>query len=245
MEARWNARLGDVATLEDQIAAHDAAVASQSTGAADRAQLMSLGADLERAWDCPGATPGTKKQIIRTLVEEIVARVEGETIELVVHWLGGAHSALAVRKNRPGQHRWSTDKGVVELTRALARLMPDKLIASALNRAGKVTGRGNGWTQSRVCTVRNHHQIDVYREGERAERGELTLEEAAAVLTLSVSSMRRLVLDGAIPARQFCKGAPWIIKMDDLSTEDVVKSADRKRRHAPPSGNPDQKILAL
>lgn len=245
LEARWNARLADVSTLEDQFAAHDAAVASQSTGADDRAQLMSLGADLERAWACPGATPTTKKHIIRTLVVEIIARVEGETIELVVHWQGGAHSALAVRKNRSGQHRWSTDTDVVELTRALARLMPDKLIASALNRAGKVTGRGNGWTQSRVCTMRNHHQIDVYREGERAERGELTLEEAAAVLTLSVSSMRRLVLDGAIPARQFCKGAPWIIKMDDLSTEDVVKSADRKRRHAPPSGNPDQKTLAI
>ncbi len=245
LEARWDARLGDVATLEDQFAAHDAAVASQSTGTADRAQLMSLGADLERAWACPGATPATKKQIIRTLVEEIVARVEGETIELVVHWQGGAHSALAVRKNLSGQHRWSTDTDVVDLTRALARLMPDKLIASALNRAGKVTGRGNGWTQSRVCTMRNHHQIDVYREGERAERGELTLEEAAAVLTLSISSVRRLVLDGAIPAYQFCKGAPWIIKMDDLSTEDVVKSADRKRRYAPPSGNPDQKSLAL
>lgn len=245
LEARWNARLGDVATLEDQIAVHDAAVASQNTGAADRAQLLSLGADLERAWACPGATPSTKKQIIRTLVEEIVVRVEGETIKLVVHWQGGAHSALAVRKNRSGQHRWSTDKDVVELTRALARLMPDKLIASALNRAGKVTGRGNGWTQSRVCTMRNHHQIDVYREGERADRGELTLEEAAAVLALSTSSVRRLVLDGAIPARQFCKGAPWIIKMDDLSAEDVINAADRKRRHVPPSGNPDQKSLAL
>lgn len=123
--------------------------------------------------------------------------------------------------------------------------MPDKLIASTLNRAGKLTGRGNGKTQSRVCTLRNHHQINVYREGERAEQGELTLDEAAEALTLSTSSVRRLVLDGAIPAHQFCKGAPWIIKMDDLSTEDVVKAADRKHREAPPSEDPYQKSLAL
>ncbi len=245
LEARWNARLGDVAVLEDQIKAHDAAAASQRVGAADCAQLMSLGADLERAWACAGTTPATKKQIIRTLLEEIVARVEGETIELVVHWHGGAHSALAVRKNRCGQHRWSTDKDVVDLTQALARLMPDKLIASALNRAGKVTGRGNGWTQSRVCSLRNHNDIDVYREGERAERGELTLDEAAEVLALSPSSVRRLIQDGHIPAAQFCKGAPWIIKMDDLSSEDVTGAAERKRRHSPPSGNPDQKSLAV
>ncbi|MFN3129893.1 zinc ribbon domain-containing protein [Roseibium sp.] len=163
LEARWNARLGDVAALEDQIKLHDATAASHSACADNRAQLMSLGADIERAWGCPGTTPATKKQIIRTLVEEIVVSVDGETIELIIHWQGGAHSALAVRKNRCGQHRWKTDNDVVDLTRALARLMPDKLIAAALNRAGKVTGRGNGWTQSRVCTLRNYHQIVLPR----------------------------------------------------------------------------------
>ncbi|WP_051357618.1 helix-turn-helix domain-containing protein [Leisingera caerulea] len=245
LEARWNARLGAVAALEDQIKAHDAASLSQQAGTADRARLLSLGADLERAWTSPGAAPATKKQIIRTLVEEIIARVDGETIELVIRWQGGAHSALAVRKNRCGQHRWSTDQDVVDLTRALARLMPDKLIAATLNRAGKVTGRGNGWTQSRVCSLRNHHQIDVYREGERQERGELTLDEAAEALALSPSTVRRLIQDGHLPAQQFCKGAPWIIQMDDLGREDVVQAADTRRARRPSSENPHQKTLAL
>ena len=245
LESRWNARLRDVAALEDQFKAHDTVVTAQSVNAAERAQLMALGADLERAWTSPGTTPATKKQIIRTLVEEIVARVDGNTINLIVHWQGGAHSALAVRKNRCGQHRWTTDKDVVDLTRVLARLMPDKLIAATLNRAGKLTGRGNGWTQSRVCSLRNNNQIDVYREGERAERGELTLDEAAEVLALSPSSVRRLIQDNHIPARQFCKGAPWIIKMDDLNGKNVKDAADRKRRQSPSSGNPNQKMLAL
>ena len=164
LEARWNARLQDVAALEDQIKAHDAVAMAQGASDADRVQLVSLGADLERAWASPGTTSATKKQIIRTLVEEIVTRVDGDTINLVVHWQGGAHSQLAVRKNRCGQHRWTTDKDVVDLTRALARLMPDKLIAAALNRAGKLTGRGNGWTQSRVCSLRNHHGIQGHRQ---------------------------------------------------------------------------------
>lgn len=245
LEARWNARLGDIARLEDQMKAHDETVAAHNAGATDRAQLMSLGADIERAWASPGTTPATKKQIIRTLVEEIVVSVDGETIELVIHWQGGAHSALAVRKNRCGQHRWKTDSDVVELTRALARLMPDKLIAAALNRAGKVTGRGNGWTQSRVCTLRNYHQIDVYREGERQERGELTLDEAAEVLELSSSSLRRLIKENRLRAEQFCKGAPWIIKMEDIGKEDVIVAADQRRGRRPPSENPDQKTLAL
>lgn len=206
---------------------------------------MSLGADIKRAWGCPGTTPATKKKIIRTLVEEIVVKVEGETIELIIHWQGGAHSALAVRKNRCGQHRWKTDSDVVELTRALARLMPDKLIASALNRAGKVTGRGNGWTQSRVCTLRNYHQIDVYREGERQERGELTLDEVTEALVLSPSSVRRLIQEGKLPAGQFCKGAPWIIKIEDVGRQDVIEAVDQRRGRRPSPENSDQKTLAL
>ncbi len=245
LEARWNARLGAVTALEDQIKAHDAAALSQKASTADRDRLLSLGADLERAWTSPGAAPATRKQIIRTLVEEIIARVDGETIELVVRWQGGAHSALAVRKNRSGQHRWSTDRDIVDLARALARLMPDKLIAATLNRAGKVTGRGHGWAQSRVCSLRNHHQIDVYREGERQERGEMTLDEAAEVLAISASSVRRLIQEGRLPAQQFCKGAPWIIKMDDLGRNDVIEAADKRRGSRPPSQNPHQKTLVL
>ena len=245
LEARWNARLQDVAALEDQIKAHDAVAMAQGASDADRVQLVSLGADLERAWASPGTTSATKKQIIRTLVEEIVTRVDGDTINLVVHWQGGAHSQLAVRKNRCGQHRWTTDKDVVDLTRALARLMPDKLIAAALNRAGKLTGRGNGWTQSRVCSLRNHHGIQVYQEGERHDRGEVTLDEAAEALAISPSSVRRLIKDGHLPAEKFCKGAPWIIKKDDLGSENVMKAADNRRGQRPSSGIPDQETMEL
>ena len=157
----------------------------------------------------------------------------------------GSFRTIHPQRNRSGQHRWSTDQDVVDLTRALARLMPDKLIASALNRAGKVTGRGNGWTQSRVCSLRNHHQIDAYRTGERQERGELTLDEAAEALAVSPSSVRRLIRECRLPAQQFCKGAPWIIKLDDIGSKDVIEAAKKKRGRRPPPEDLHQKTLAL
>jgi len=245
LEARWNARLGDVTALKEEITALDAADALQEVSAAERARLMTLGADLERAWASSGATPVTKKQIIRTLVDEIIVSVKGDVIDLVVRWQGGDHSALSLRKNRSGQHRWSTDADSVALARALARQMPDRLIASALNRAGKTTGRGNGWTQSRVCSLRNHHEIEVYRDGERQERGECTLDEAAETLSLSPSSVRRLVAEGQLPAKQFCKGAPWIIHAVDLKREDVIEAAQARRSGSPPPENHKQKTLEL
>ena len=244
LEKRWNERLAEVRAIEAEL---DALTASPSVASspADRERLMVLGADLDRAWNSPGVTAATKKRILRTLIEEIVVRVEDNTLDLVIRWQGGDHSALKVKKNRTGQHRWSADASVVDLVRVLARQMPDKAIASVLNRAGKTTGRGNGWTQSRVCSLRSNHEIATYREGERLERGEVTLDEAAAALSVSPSSVRRLIQDGQLAAHQFCKGAPWVIRASDLQTDAVKRAATARRLRCPPSGNPLQKELEL
>ena len=206
---------------------------------------MTLGADLDRAWHSAGVTWETRKRIARTLIDEIVVRVEENALDLVIRWHGGDHSALKVKKNRTGQHRWSVAGETVDLARVLARQMPDKAIASVLNRAGKTTGRGNGWTKSRVCSLRSHNDIAAYREGERRERGEVTLDEAAAALSVSQSTVRRLIKDSQLAASQLCKGAPWIIKAADLERPDVKRAAAARRLRRPPPGNPQQKELEL
>ena len=143
LEQRWNERLRVVQGLEaeqDALAAH----LPVSITAQERERLLALGADLDRAWNSPGATAATRKRIVRTLVEEIIVRLEADALALVIHWVGGDHTVLQVRKNRVGQHRWTTDAAVVDLVAVLARQMPDGPIAAVLNRAGKTTGRGNG-----------------------------------------------------------------------------------------------------
>ena len=163
----------------------------------------------------------------------------------MIRWAGGDHTPLRVRKNRAGQHRWGTDADVVELVTVFARQMPDQAIAAVLNRAGKKTGRGNGWTRSRVCFLRNHRRIPPYRQGERAERGELTLEETAETLKVSEATVRRLIKEKALLAHQLCKGAPWVIRAGDLESDDVKRAADARRTRRPPSGDPRQNTLAL
>jgi excisionase family DNA binding protein len=244
LEKRWNDRLAVVRAIENELEGMTASPAIDLTPA-DRERLMTLGADLARAWSSPGVTPETRKRIIRTLIDEIVVRVEDNALDLVIRWHGGDHSSLKVKKNRTGQHRWSAEGETIDLVRVLARQMPDKAIASVLNRAGKTTGRGNGWTQSRVCSLRNHNDIATYREGERRERGEVTLDEAAATLSVSPSTIRRLINHGQLAADQLCKGAPWIIKAADLERADVKQAAITRRLRRPPSGNPLQKELGL
>ena len=244
LESRWNERLTIVGNLETELEGLTASPATQLTPA-DRERLMMLGADLQLAWTRPGVTPETRKRIVRTLVDEIVVRVEDNALDLVIRWHGGDHSTLKVSKNRSGQHRWSVAGETVDLVRVLARQMPDKAVASVLNRAGKTTGRGNGWTKSRVCSLRSNNDIAAYREGERRERGEVTLDEAAAALAVSPSTVRRLIKDGQLAASQLCKGAPWIIKAADLERPDVKGAATARRLRRPLSGNPLQKVLEL
>jgi excisionase family DNA binding protein len=244
LERRWNERLGVVRTLEEQRVALTAAP-SATLSAADQERLLALGADLERVWTSPGVTSATKKRIVRTLIDEIIVRVEDEKLNLVIRWQGGDHSSLSVKKNQTGQHRWTVDADVVDLVRVLARQMPDRAMASVLNRAGKTTGRGNGWTKSRVCSLRNHHGVEAYREGERLERGEVTLDEAATALSISARTVRRIIQDGHLAAHQLCKGAPWVIRTDDLQKEDVRRAAEARRLRRPEAQNPMQKELEL
>ena len=178
---------------------------------------MQLGADLERAWSHPAASAATRKRILRAALHEIIARIENGFIEMVLHWQGGDHTALKLKMNTVGKHRWTVPEDTLTLIRQLARQMPDKQIARLLNRAGKPTGRGNGWTEVRVRSFRQHHEIAVYCEGEKAARGEITLEAAAEIIGVTPMTALRMIQRGDLKGQQLCKGAPWVIKAEDVA----------------------------
>jgi DNA invertase Pin-like site-specific DNA recombinase len=238
LERRWNEALQAVHSIEGEIAAL-VAVKPPPLGERERQQLMQLGADLELAWLHPAATAATRKRILRAALNEIVVRKEGAIIHAVLHWQGGDHTALQVKQrlNAGGRNHWPPEN-TISLVRELARLMPDRQIARLLNRCGKPTGYGNGWTQERVRGFRNHHDIAVYRDGERAARGEITLDAAAEIIGVCKMTALRMVRRGDIKARQVCAGAPWVIK-----AEAVAAFAARKRSSAPVTPNPLQKTF--
>ena len=239
LERRWNDALQAVRRIEAEIVSIIAAT-PPPLGERERQQLMQLGADLELAWSHPAATAATRKRIMRTALNEIVVRKEGPLINMILHWKGGDHTALQVtlRLNAAGRHHWPAAEDTVALVRALARLMPDRQIARLLNRSGKSTGYGNGWTEQRVRGFRNHHDIAVYRDGEWAERGEITLDVAAQTIGVAKMTALRMIRRGDLKGRQVCKGAPWVIKVDDMAAFDT-----RSTSTDPVTPNPAQQIL--
>ena len=238
LERRWNDRLAEVRRQEERLAAL-AADRPETLSPEEKERLMALGEDLATAWTRPGATAERRKSILRAVLEEIVVTLADGRIDLLLHWCGGDHTRLSVPRNRTGQHRWAASAEVVDLVRGLARQLTDGAIAATLNRLGKKTGRGNSWTESRVRSFRNGHDVAVFRSGEMAERGELTLTEAAERLGISKMTVLRLISDGTIQATQVCKGAPWAIPEAQV---DALYGTDL-RNAGPRTADPNQQQL--
>jgi len=228
LERRWNERLAEVARLEEEIRVvrEDLPAAIVET---ERAEILALGTDVARLWNQPAASIAIRKRILRTVLEEIIVTVAPGQLLLKMHWKGGDHTTLEVVKNRVGQHRWKTDTATEQLICDLARLLPDGNIASVLNRLRIRTAKGHTWTQQRVRTFRNDHAVAVYRDGERAERGEVILHEAASRLGVSKMTVTRLIKDGVLPAKQVCIGAPYVIREMDLELPAVKRAIKNGR----------------
>ena len=241
LERRWNEALAAVSRIEGEIAAV-AARKPPPLGEAERQQLIALGSDLAHAWAHPAATAATRKRILRAALQEIVVRKEGAIIDLVLHWQGGDHTALQLklRLNAAGRHHPRVPEDTICLVRELARLMADAKIARLLNRSGKPTGHGNGWTEQRVRGFRKHHGIDGFRDGEWAERGEITLDTAAQIIGVHKMTALRMIQRGDLQGRQPCAGAPWVIKAEHLAPFEA-----RQRPKKPVTPNPAQQALDL
>jgi hypothetical protein len=115
-------------------------------------EFDSLAGDLEALWKHPETDVRLKKRIVRTLSEEVVVDVDGQTGEIiaVVHWKGGVHTEVRIPRRRRGYSRAHTPPEIVDAVRVLVRICSDDTIAGALSRSGLVTGMGNRWTRERV-----------------------------------------------------------------------------------------------
>ena len=245
LERRWNDKLVQLRDLEVQLNNLDQTKQAPDLSADERSRLMTLGKDLFKAWNSPGVSVETRKKIIRLLIKEIIIDVVDDSLVLVIHWQGGDHTEMKVKKNKTGHTRWTVAADVIDLVRVLARQLPDNAIAAILNRSGKLTAHGGTWTRTHICGLRNSHGIPVYREGERAKRGEVTLDEVAETLKVSRATAYRMVTSGVLPAQQLCAGAPWIIRRVDLELDAVRCDAEARRSRRPISHDPLQDSLAL
>src|SRR5438045_557246 len=105
--------------------------------------------------------PRDRKDLLRTLVSEVVVTIKQEPRrgEVEIFWEGGARTELQVPLIRRGSARRRTNEDTVALIRRLAAHTADQQIASILNKQGRQTGTGLPFNQLRVKHVRQQHGI--------------------------------------------------------------------------------------
>jgi hypothetical protein len=119
LEVRWNVVLQQVDELERSLKDLDST--PRPTPLPNKEVLLSLAQDLRTVWNA-SADMGLKQRIARILIEEIVANADTATNEvvLVVHWAGGRHTELRIRRAKSGEHGRRTVAEATELIRQMA-----------------------------------------------------------------------------------------------------------------------------
>ncbi|KQT17236.1 hypothetical protein ASG57_30920 [Bradyrhizobium sp. Leaf396] len=117
LEKSWEAVLRRVESCQTRLAAAQAAdhdvILPDFVGLAD---------DLNAAWNAPGVTTRARQQLLRALISDIIADVDETTREVIltIHWRGGQHSQLRVRKPKAGEHGCRTSEEALAVMRAMA-----------------------------------------------------------------------------------------------------------------------------
>jgi len=226
LEKSWEATLQRVQDFEARLAACEREQAAVPTP-----DFTGIAEDLEAAWNAAGVTMRSRQQLVRTLINDIIVRYEASSgeIVLIIHWRGGQHSELRVRKPKTGEHGCRTSEEAVAVIRSMATRWSDEDIAATLNRMGLPTGQGKTWTAHRVGSLRRVRGMHAYKSAEK--NGEwLTMREAAAKLGVSHHQIRRLIKEGALAAEQVVPDAPYQIRASDLREERVTSALARKGR---------------
>lgn len=242
LEKRWNVALQQVTELEAR--QQNVAVQAVTITEAQKNKLIEMGNDLPNLWDDARTSLELKKQILRTVIQEIVINPVEEPAEyhLQVHWAGGVHTELRVPRNKSGMNRFSADDKLIELVAELAKVCDDENIATVLNRLGYRTGQGNAWRVSRVNGFRHTHGIAAFTKRD----GWLTLQETVQALQLSECTVRKLIDRGILAAKQVVRFAPWVIEVKALE-HPAVQAAVRaiKAGNHVPSAVQNQPELTL
>ncbi|MDQ2728452.1 MAG: recombinase family protein [Actinomycetota bacterium] len=217
LEVAWEKALAALAAAEAELTRREAARPAQ-LNSDQHAAIANLGADLGRVWSAPTTTDRDRKELLRTLLEEVVIRIQRDDrrAELTLRWRGGAISELAVDLPRTNPPTIRTDENTIDLIRRLAEHYPDATIAGIVNRQGRRSATGQRFTATIVQGLRHHYHIPCYKAPIDKPDGELlTLTDAAKVLGVVASTVHRWVNDGFIAGEQLTPGAPWRIRMTD------------------------------
>ena len=117
LEVEWEKSLRDLETAKAELARREQEQ-PRTLGPDERVRLLALGADLRVVWNAPATSFRDKKELLRTVLEEVIVSVQKEErrAHLTLRWRGGALTCECQRRfiadrngrcNRQSCERWN------------------------------------------------------------------------------------------------------------------------------------------
>ena len=229
LEQEWEQCLRKLAEAEAELVRREQQ-RPRTLGPEEHQRLATLGTDLELVWSAASTTDRNRKELLRTLLEEAIIRVEraAAKAELTLRWRGGLITELAIDLPRSNPPPIRTEEDTIELVRRLAVHYPDATIAGILNRQDRKTATGQRFTAGGVGNLRRYWKIPRFQpSGEPPQAPLVNIKEAAEILGVAPSTVHRWLNDGFIAGEQITPGAPWRIRLtEELKTRFVEEAPE-------------------
>jgi predicted DNA-binding transcriptional regulator AlpA len=229
IEAEWEKCLRELEKAKAELARREQ-LRPRTLSVDERIRLLALGADLFKAWQAPTTSPRDKKELLRTLLEEVIITVHKDErrAHLTLRWRGGALTDIDLDLPRARPAIVRTDEDTIALVRRLAAHYPDAVIAGILNRQDRKSAYGHRFTANLVGNLRRHWSIPCFERPTSPPEGELlTIKQTATALDVATSTIHRWLNDGIIAGEQLTYGAPWRIRLtDDLRARVAEEAPD-------------------
>jgi hypothetical protein len=182
LERAWEESLNAVETAKAELARRENE-RPRILSSEERSRIGTLGPDLATVWRVATTTPRDRKELLGTLIEEVILKLERDksAAHLTLSWKGGALTEIDLALPRKRQATMRTDEDTVALVRRLAVHYPDTVIAGRLNRQGRRTARGLRFEGNRVSSLRKHWNIPCFAPKADAAEGELLTIKRAAI----------------------------------------------------------------
>jgi DNA invertase Pin-like site-specific DNA recombinase len=227
LETEWEKRLRDLAAAEAELVRREQRRPC-ALNQEEKNRLRSLGSDLHKVWTAPTTTDRDRKELLRTLLEEVIVTVNRAQYHahLTLRWRGGTLTELDLSLPRSQPRGIRTGEDIISLLPRLAAHYSDDVIAGILNRQGHKTATGERFTANQVGSLRRYRNIPRFQPPAEPPTGELaTIRKAAQILGINTSTIHRWLSDGFIAGEQVTPGAPWQIRITDELRARFVEQA--------------------
>jgi DNA invertase Pin-like site-specific DNA recombinase len=234
LEARWEARLADLADAEAALATQRSARPELPAPEA----LAATVADLPALWADAATSDKDRKRLLRALLADVTIIPDaGDPSRILVglRWKSGAGQQVAATRRKNAIQLRSTDPAAIGLARKIGPQLDNAALAAALNDAGHRTGTGQPFDATAAGNLRNYHRIPYPG---LLEDGELTPRQVAERAGVSAGTVHYWIRSGDLAARRGPAGRwciPFPPEVEQACRDRAAGSAHQHRDTEPGS----------